>query len=49
VVDRAPQPIAAALARLLADPTDRVRRGAIGRERMGPRGAIAAIVEELKN
>jgi uncharacterized protein (TIGR03492 family) len=48
VVDRAPQPIAAALAHLLTDPTDRARRGAIGRERIGPPGAIEAIVAELR-
>jgi uncharacterized protein (TIGR03492 family) len=44
---RDPEAMAAAIARLLADPEDRARRGAIGRERMGPPGAIAAIIEEL--
>jgi uncharacterized protein (TIGR03492 family) len=44
---RDPEAMAAAIARLLADPDDRARRGAIGRERMGPPGAIAAIIEEL--
>lgn len=44
---RDPETMAAAIARLLADPEDRARRGAIGRERMGPPGAIPAIIEEL--
>jgi uncharacterized protein (TIGR03492 family) len=44
---RDPDAMAAAVARLLADPDDRARRGAIGRERMGPPGAIPAIIEEL--
>jgi uncharacterized protein (TIGR03492 family) len=39
--------LAGALARLLADPTERQRRGAIGRERIGPPGAMAAIVAAL--
>ncbi len=46
-VPRDPAAISAALARLLADDADRLRRGAIGRERMGPPGAIAAIIDEL--
>jgi hypothetical protein len=46
-VERDPEAMAAALAHLLADEADRLRRGAIGRERMGPPGAIAAIIEEL--
>lgn len=36
-----------ALAALLADDPDRARRGAIGRERIGPPGAIDAIIAEL--
>ena len=44
---RDPDAMAAEVAKLLADPEDRARRGAIGRERMGPPGAIPAIIEEL--
>lgn len=44
---RDPVAMAAAMSKLLADPDERARRGAIGRERMGPPGAIAAIIEEL--
>lgn len=44
---RDPDALATAMSKLLADPQDRARRGAIGRDRMGPTGAIAAIVEEL--
>lgn len=44
---RDPDAMAHEIARLLADPADRMRRGNIGRERMGPPGAIAAIIEEL--
>lgn len=47
VTERAPAVLAAELSRLLADDADRLRRGALGRERMGPPGAIAAIIEEL--
>ncbi len=36
-----------ALASLLGDDADRARRGAIGRERIGPPGAIYAIIAEL--
>jgi len=46
-VDRDPDALAAALARLLADDAERQRRGAIGRERMGPPGAIDAIIAQL--
>lgn len=46
---RDPAAMAAAISRLLADPDDRARRGAIGKQRMGPPGAIQAIVEELAN
>ncbi|MEO6012143.1 MAG: hypothetical protein ABIQ30_00975 [Devosia sp.] len=44
---RDPAAMAAAIARLLADEPDRLRRGAIGAEHMGPPGAIPAIIEEL--
>ncbi len=44
---RDPNAIAAVISKLLADPADRARRGTIGRERMGPPGAIAAIIDEL--
>jgi uncharacterized protein (TIGR03492 family) len=47
VVDRDPAALASALSKLLYDDEDRARRGAIGRERMGPPGAIAAIIAEL--
>lgn len=47
VTDRTPEALAGELARLLADEADRGRRGAIGRQRMGPPGAISAILEEL--
>ncbi len=47
VVPRDPAALAAAVAGLLADDADRARRGALGRERMGPSGAIPAIIEEL--
>lgn len=47
VTERSPEALAAAVAKLLADPADRKRRGDIGRERMGPPGAIQAIIEEL--
>jgi uncharacterized protein (TIGR03492 family) len=46
-VPRDPDAMAAALAQLLADESDRRRRGATGRERMGPPGAIPAIIAEL--
>lgn len=36
-----------ALGRLLADDAERARRGAIGRERIGPPGAMEAIVAEI--
>ena len=39
--------LSAALAALLADPADRARRGALGRERIGAPGAIEAIVDAL--
>ncbi len=39
--------LADAVSSLLEDDADRARRGAIGRERMGPPGAIDAVVAEL--
>jgi uncharacterized protein (TIGR03492 family) len=47
LVERDPAAMARAMTALLADDADRARRGAIGRERMGPPGAIDAIVAEL--
>ena len=47
VTPRDPNAMAAAIARLLADPEDRARRGAIGREHVGPPGAIQAIIDDL--
>jgi uncharacterized protein (TIGR03492 family) len=45
----APEPaaIATALERLLADPAERARLGTIGRTRIGPPGAIAAILAAI--
>lgn len=42
-----PEEVARAVSALLSDPADRARRGAIGRQRMGPPGAIDAIIAEL--
>ncbi|RYE09407.1 MAG: hypothetical protein EOP22_09000 [Hyphomicrobiales bacterium] len=47
VTERTPEALAAELARLLADDADRKRRGALGRDRIGPSGAIPAIIEDL--
>ncbi|MBI4920784.1 MAG: hypothetical protein HY834_03475 [Devosia nanyangense] len=47
VTERTAEALAAALVRLLSDDADRLRRGAIGRERIGPPGAIRAIIAEL--
>jgi uncharacterized protein (TIGR03492 family) len=47
VVAADPDAIAAALSNLLTDPTDRTRRSTTGRERIGPPGAIGAIIAEL--
>lgn len=50
VVEDRPEVIVAALARLLRDPEERRRRGAVGRERMGPPGGaarMAAWIESL--
>ena len=47
VTERTPEALAAEVARLIVDDAERERRGAIGRERMGPPGAIAAIIAEL--
>jgi uncharacterized protein (TIGR03492 family) len=46
-VARDPVTLAAALSRLLYDDEDRIRRGTAGRERVGPPGAIPAIIAEL--
>lgn len=46
-VDAEPKAIAAAVMKLAADPSERLRRAAIGRERIGPPGAIKAIIAEL--
>lgn len=42
-----PQEIAGAVTGLATDPADRLRRGNVGRERVGAPGAIAAIIEEI--
>lgn len=42
-----PAELLAALATLLDDPADRARRGTIGRQRVGPPGAIEAIIAEV--
>lgn len=50
VVEDRPEVIVAALSRLLRDPQERQRRGAVGRERMGPPGGaarMAAWIESL--
>ena len=49
VVDATPDAIAEAIAQLLNNDADRLRRGAIGKERIGPGGAIDAIVAALKS
>lgn len=46
-VDADPAAIAKAIAELTANPSERQRRGDIGRERIGPPGAINAIIAEL--
>lgn len=46
-VEAEPKSIAAAIMKLAGDPAERLRRGAIGRERIGPPGAIKAIIAEL--
>jgi uncharacterized protein (TIGR03492 family) len=46
-VEPEPAELAAAMTGLLTDGADRLRRGAIGRERIGPPGAIDAIIAEL--
>lgn len=48
VVEDEPRALCAELVRLLADPAERERRGAVGRQRMGPPGAslrMARIIE----
>lgn len=47
VVEAAPEALAAALEALLSDAEDRRRRAAIGRARIGPPGALDAIVEAI--
>lgn len=50
VVDDRPDLVAQSLARLLGDPAERQRRGAVGRERMGPPGGasrMAAWIEAM--
>ncbi|MEQ1771510.1 MAG: hypothetical protein ABL879_16910, partial [Devosia sp.] len=47
LVDAEPEPAADALTLLLGDDHERKRRSAIGRERIGPPGASAAIIAEL--
>lgn len=39
--------VSEAMARLLSDPAERARRGAVGRANIGPPGAIEAIIAEL--
>jgi uncharacterized protein (TIGR03492 family) len=47
LLERDAELMAGQVAGLLADPAERRRRGDIGRERIGPPGAIDAIIEEL--
>lgn len=47
VTERRPEALAVAITALLADDADRLRRGAIGKERIGPPGAIEAVLAEL--
>lgn len=47
VTERTPDALAEAISALMADETDRLRRGAIGRARIGPPGAIDAVIAEL--
>lgn len=42
-----PADIAKALTMLITDPAERIRRAKLGRDRIGPPGAIKAIIEEL--
>ena len=42
-----PEDMARALRELLDDPVGRARRGAIGRDRMGPPGAVDTIIAAL--
>ncbi len=46
-VEPDPQAIAGAIMKLVGNPAERLRRAAIGRERIGPPGAIQAIIAEL--
>lgn len=47
VVDQGPQAVAEAVRRLLADPERRAQMGAVGRARMGGRGATQRMVEQI--
>jgi hypothetical protein len=42
-----PQAIAGAIMKLVGNPAERLRRAAIGRDRIGPSGAIQSIIAEL--
>lgn len=44
---RGPEEAAQALLRLLEDPTERLRRGQVGKERMGPPGAASRMADRL--
>jgi len=46
-VEPDPQAIAGAIMKLVGNPAERLRRAAIGRDRIGPPGAIKAIIAEL--
>lgn len=48
VVERRPEALAGALAMLLEDDAERLRRGELGRERVGGGGAIDAIIAALR-
>src|SRR5205085_2312011 len=47
MVNRDPVTVAAAVSRLLYDDEERTRRGTAGRGRVGPPGAIPAVIAEL--
>lgn len=49
IVDADPAPLSEMIARLLSDPAELVRLGAIGRERIGGPGAIDAIIDSLRH
>lgn len=48
VVEDDPEEVAAELRRLLEDPAERERRGAVGRERLGPPGGAVAMARVLE-